>query len=353
MGEQEADNVLLGAYVPPTLLVDDQLRVVRFYGNTEPYLRVSQDRPSLHLLRMVRDELVFEFQELVERSNREEGTVVRNGIQLGTGADTRQLSLEITPLRRHGGKWKLVIIRELTSMDSRRPDDKSLARTLAQKDQRILVLEKEATELRSLLVAAGEDGVRMQRTLQIANEDIMASNEELQSVNEQLQSVNEQLLSFNVEVNTVNEDLSVRVRDLELSMEYAHAIVNSLRRPMVVLQDDLRIRQANEPFCSFFGISVVDTLGQSLYTVANGILDRDELRKALRQALAKKTPSADLELRVGLDDHGERILAIGVTRMPKVKNIRPGLVLALEDITERKATEKLPGHGTSNRPSWP
>jgi len=339
--EREADNVLLTDYVPPTLLVDDQLRVIRFYGNTEPYLRFSQDRPSLHVLRMVRDELVFELEELIDRSDRSGGIVVKNGVQMGVGAGARQVSVEVTPLRPSGGKWKLVIIRETADAEAFAGEDKNSGRTLAQKDQRILSLEKEAGELRNLLLAAGEDATRIQRTLQVANEEIMASNEELQSVNEQLQSVNQQLLSFNVELNTVNEDLSERIRELESSVEYAHAVVGSLRQPMVVLHEDLRVRLANEPFCKFFGTSVEDTQGQSLYTVANGILDRDELRKALRQMLSKKLASTELEMRVELGGRGERMLTITAIRMAKVKNIRQGLVLALEDISERKAAEKF------------
>lgn len=341
MGEREADNLLLTGYVPPTLLIDDHLRVVRFYGNTEPYLRFSQDRLSLHLLRMVRDELVFEFEELIERSNQADGTVVKNGIQLGTGADARQLSVEVTPLRPYGNKWKLIIIRETSGNSVYAGDEKNSGRTLAQKDQRIQALEKEARELRSLLLAAGEDATQIQRTLQIANEEIMASNVELQSVNEQLQSVNRQLLSFNAELNTMNEDQMVRNRELELSVEYLHAVVGSIRRPMVVLQDDLRIRLANEPFAALFDTTMEDIDGQSLFTVGHGILDRDELRKALRQVLAKKVVSTDVYLRVELGERGERLLVIGISRMPRVKHIKSGLVLSLEDITERKAADKF------------
>jgi two-component system CheB/CheR fusion protein len=340
-GEREADNMLLSGYVPPTLLVDDQLRVVRFYGNTEPYLRFSRDRLSLYLLQMVRDELVFELEELIGRSNEEGGTVVKNGIQLGAGPAAQQLSIEVTPLRSHGEKWKLIIIREMTAAARIGDNDKSSRRTLAQKDQRIRELEKEAGELRRLLLAAGEDATRIEQTLQRANEEMMASNEELQGVNEQLQSVNQQLLSLNVELNTVNEDLRMHNRNLELSLEYTHAVVSSLRRPMVVLQDDLRIKLANELFAAFFGAAAADLQGQSLYTVGHSVLDRDELRKALRLVLSKKVSSAELELRVELADLGERILAIDIARMPKVQHVRPGLVLSLEDVTERKATEKF------------
>jgi two-component system CheB/CheR fusion protein len=266
---------------------------------------------------------------------------VKNGIQLGAGAGARQLSVEVTPLKSHGHNWKLIIIREHTEPGGYAGDETYPSRTLAQKEKRINALEKEAGELRRLLLAAGEDATRIQRTLQVTNEEVVASNVELQSVNEQLQSVNQQLLSFNAQLNTVNEDLSVRNHELELSVEYTHAVVGSIRRPIVVLQDDLRIRLTNEPFASLFGLTTADIQGQSLYTVAHGILDRDELRKALRQALGNKSPSVDLELRIELGGRGERLLAINISRMAKVTHLKAGLVLSLEDVTESKGSREI------------
>ncbi|HWB90931.1 MAG TPA: CheR family methyltransferase, partial [Puia sp.] len=341
LGEQEAGDVLLSGYVPPTLLVDEQLRIVRFYGHTEPYLRLSQDRLSLHLLRIVRDELVFELDELIQRSVTEGKTVIKENIRIGSGENSRPLSIEVTPLRNFGSKWKLIIIREMEAPKPLPANPKTSGRPLTSKDIRILALEKEVNELHALLIAANRESASTQEALQRFNEDILASNEEFKSVNEQLHSVNRQLLSYNVELNTVNEDLHLSNRELELSVEYAHAIVSSIRQPLVVLHDDLRVHLANPSFCYFFGLSEPDTQGQSLFTIAGGVLDRDEFKKNIRQALAKKINAIDLELRIDLPGRGERILAISLCRMHYVKNIRTGLILSLEDITERTMTERF------------
>ena len=338
-GERQADNILLTAYVPPALLIDERLRVIRFYGNTEPYIRYSQDRPSLHLLRMIRDELIFEFDHLIERSNKEGGTVIKNGIHIGTGVNARVISVEITPLRPARSKWKLVIFREIVDTAVYPTTVPNPSRTLAQKELRIQSLEKEAVELRSLLVATSEDATRTQRSSQLNNEEIMASNEELLSINEQLESVNLQLVSSNIELKTVNEDLSVRNRTLELSMEYAHAIVGALRQPMVVLHEDLNIRMANESFCAFFRVSAREIQKRSLYAMANSILDRDELHKALEALLSGKSNSADVELQLDLAHSGRHVIAISVARMPKVREFHKGLILSLEDITICKSAE--------------
>ena len=339
-GEKEADKLLLAGYVPAALLIDEQYKVVRFYGDLEPYLRRSTDRPSLHVLRMVRDDLVFELNELIEQSDKQMRALKKDGISLGPHEDSPVLSLEVAPVYSSGRKWRLIVIREMPA-PAPQVQERPQGRGLSAKDLRILALEDQLNEMRGLLLAANQDAGQVQQSLEQANEEIMASNEELQSVNEQLQSVNEQLLSFNVELNTVNEDLHNRNRELELSVEYVHAVIASLHRPLVVLYEDGRIRTANPSFGHLFNLDAGDLNSRPLFSIGDGILDREPLRKSLRQLQEKKLATADLEIKTELPGRGDRILAISAVRMQKVKNFQPGIVLAIEDITQRRIDEQV------------
>ena len=73
--------------------------------------------------------------------------------------------------------------------------------------------------------------------------------------------------------------------------------------------------------------------------MANGILDRDELHKALEALLSGKSNSADVELQLDLAHSGRHVIAISVARMPKVREFHKGLILSLEDITICKSAE--------------
>ncbi|HEY4338103.1 MAG TPA: CheR family methyltransferase, partial [Puia sp.] len=116
LGEQEADRILLSGHVPAAVLIDEQLRVVRFYGNIEPYLRRSEGRTSLHLLRIVRDELIFELDDLIERSAREDKPIKIEGVMLALDQPGRKLSIEVAPLHSFERKWRLILIREMPVM---------------------------------------------------------------------------------------------------------------------------------------------------------------------------------------------------------------------------------------------
>jgi len=337
-GEKEADKLLLAGYVPAALLIDEQYKVIRLYGDLEPYIRQSTDRPSLHVLRMVRDDLVFELNELIEQSDKQMRALKKDNIPLGQNENASSLSLEVAPLFSSGRKWRLIVIREMAAVTPH-PNERSQGRGLSAKDLRILALDDQLKEMRGLLLAANQDADQVQQALQEANEELMAYNEELQIVSEQLQSVNEQLLSYNFELNTINEDLRSRNRELERSTEYAHSIVASLPCPIVVLQDDSRIRTANASFGRLFNVIAGDLNDRSLFSIANGVLDREPLRIGLRQLAENQIATAVIEITTEIPGQGDRILAINAVRLERIKDIRPGLVLSIEDITQRRLDE--------------
>jgi len=339
-GEKEADKLLLAGYVPAALLIDEQYKVIRFYGDLEPYLRRSPDRPSLHVLRMVRDDLVFELNELIEQSEKQRRAMKKDGIPLGPDEDAPRLSLEVAPLFSSERKWRLIVIREMPAA-APQGNERPQGRGPSAKDLRILALEDQLNEMRRLLLAANQDAGQVQQALERANEEIMAANEELLCVNEQLQGIKEQLLSFNLELHTANEALHIHNQDLERSAKYAHAVLASLHRPLVVLQEDGRIQTANPSFGRFFDVDAAKMAGRTLFSIGNGVLDREPLRKSLHRLLENKVSSLRLELSTEIPGQGGRILAINAGRMQKVKEGPPGFVLEIEDITQRTIAERF------------
>ncbi|HVS97584.1 MAG TPA: CheR family methyltransferase, partial [Puia sp.] len=289
--EQEADRLLLSGYVPASFLVDEQFRVIRYYGNTAAYLRATGDGSSRYLFRIVRDELVFELNDLIGLVDREGRAVTRHNIVLGDDTRDREVSLEMVPLRSFGSNWRLVIVREEAAEAGEageaaepavQPGEAGTGRAPSAKDLRIRALEKELQEMRGLLLVANEDSRRSLETLQHANEELQASNEEYRSLNRELKGFNEELttiqeglLARNRELGELNEGLRAHVRQLRTSSDAAVAIVAALRRPIAVLREDLRIHTANQAFYRYFGLSAEQAAGQYLYALGLQVFRRD------------------------------------------------------------------------------
>jgi len=99
-----------------------------------------------------------------------------------------------------------------------------------------------------MLQKANEGSWQIQEQLHAAQEELMSSNEELMSLNEALVTTKLELEVYNHELNTVNTDLYIRNKDLETSIEYAHAIISAIRQPLIILQNDGGSERRTMPF---------------------------------------------------------------------------------------------------------
>lgn len=197
--EIEADKILMTGYVPAAMLVDDQLRIVRFYGIVSPYLRRQPDRPSLHLLNIVRDDLIFDLGELLGQVDKTRQPASREGIYLSED-DGPEYRLEVLPVTGNARNNNLVIITE--KMHAATPNTENVQSGVSPLQQNVKSLEKKIQKLRYQLQSAHRMFRQTQQELQTANEEMLAINEELQSVNVELQSIVEDLQLRNRELRT-------------------------------------------------------------------------------------------------------------------------------------------------------
>ena len=188
--EKEADKILMASYVPPGMLVDEELRVVRFYGIASPYLKRPGDHPSLHLLRIVKDEILFELSGLLEQVDSTRQPVSQGGIFLTDSEAGPEVTIEVIPIFFTERKWRLIIIREKAIRREKGNDDVVLSGV---RGQRMTALEKELQKTRQQLRSAHKLFRDTQESLQAFYEEMQVANEELQSVNMELQSVNQEL----------------------------------------------------------------------------------------------------------------------------------------------------------------
>ena len=188
--ETEADKILMSGYVPPGMLVDEDLRVVRFYGIASPYLKRPVDHPSLHLLKIVRDEILLELSDLLGQVDRTRQSVSQGGIFLTDREGGPEVTIEVIPIYFAGRKWRLIVIRQREMRQEGSNDDFVIAGV---RGRRIEALEKALQKARQQLRSAHQLFRDMQESLQALYEEIQVTNEELQSANMEMQSVNQEL----------------------------------------------------------------------------------------------------------------------------------------------------------------
>ncbi len=122
--------------------------------------------------------------------------------------------------------------------------------------------------------------------------------------------------------------------------EYAEGMINTVREPLIVLDQDLRVLTASRSFYEFFKVSPEETVGQLIYDLGNKQWDIPKLRELLETILSQRTTFDDYEVDHDFATIGRRIMLLNARQIQKVLSKERIILLAIEDITVRKQTEK-------------
>ncbi|MFQ6759348.1 sensor domain-containing diguanylate cyclase [Desulfovibrionaceae bacterium CB1MN] len=123
------------------------------------------------------------------------------------------------------------------------------------------------------------------------------------------------------------------------SGEFAESIINTVREPLVVLDQDLRVVSASRSFYKVFKVKPEETVGQLIYDLGNKQWDIPKLRELLETILPQKTTFDDYEVEHVFSAIGRRIMLLNARQIQRGKGEERIILLAIEDITARKKIE--------------
>src|SRR5687768_7562795 len=125
------------------------------------------------------------------------------------------------------------------------------------------------------------------------------------------------------------------VDDIE---SYAQDIVNTVREPLLMLDTTLRVRSANRAFYQTFRVSQEETENRLIYELGNGQWDIPALRTLLEDVIPTSSVFNDFELEHTFPVIGRRVMLLNGRRL-RAGSHDAMLVLAMEDVTERRRAE--------------
>ncbi|TYQ27664.1 CheR family methyltransferase [Pseudanabaena sp. UWO310] len=454
-----ADRVVLSRYAPVGVIVNSELDILQFRGQTSAYLEPAPGKASLNLLKMARPTLRLELRSAIFSAKDQDIPIVKDGIELQQGVIVK---IEVIPLSMNNDPYFLVLFtsrpqrslspqqnlgrsrKELNQSDRSRSAELEVARLTHE-------LEKTKEYLRSIietqeannqdLKVAGEEILSSNEELQSANEELETAKEEIQATNEELSTINDELRSRNVQLHQFNNDMqnllssvnipilmlsgdlrirrftpmaeqsfnlipsdvgrpfsdiqnnldiphirtlittvidtlipyeqevkdlsgrwySLRIRpyrttdnhidgvvislididlikrnalELESSRNYAAAIIETLRQPLVVLNAEMQVLTANHAFYQIFQMSPSQTENQSIFTIGQGEWNIPKLRSLLTEILLLDITVQNYELTQNFPQLGNRTVLLNACQIDR-PNIGQMILIAIEDITER------------------
>jgi two-component system, chemotaxis family, CheB/CheR fusion protein len=324
--QKVADRILLGAYAPCGVVIDEELMVRQFRGRTSDYLEHVTGPANFSLLHMAKPGLIPDLRAAVHRafrtgqpSRKERALIKRDG-------HAAEVNIEVVPFKvpNSDKTWALVVFHE-QSKSPRKDGAKSYKKQKPADISDVQQLRDELGATKESLQAIIEEQEATNEELKSANEEIESSNEELQSTNEELETAKEELQSTNEELTTLNEELSNRNLEIMQVNSDLNNLLSSINIPIVMVDHNLTIRRATPTAREAFNITDID-IGRRM-TELNPNIDVPDIEKLFHQVIDTLT----LRERAVHDKRGRRYL-LRIRPYRTGDNKIDGAVLTLVDM---------------------
>lgn len=131
---------------------------------------------------------------------------------------------------------------------------------------------------------------------------------------------------------------------------YIKTIVDVVHEPILILNKELCVLAANEPFYRKFQVEAKDTENTLVYKLGNGQWDIPSLRKLLEDILPKNTFFKGFEVIHEFPSIGRRVMMLNARQIhfkddaAAAEILPPIMLLAIEDVTDMMETAESFAH---------
>lgn len=333
-----ADDVLLAAYTPAGVIINQQFDIVKFRGKTDPWLALPPGKASLNLLKLAREGLSFELRSLLHSVKKLNKPLRKEGIIYKGVDDQHYTNIEAVPLNDAEEPHYLVLFenKPFPQILSLREEPEEARK---QNILRIEQLEGELMQVRADMRSVTEDQESIYEELQSANQELLSSSEEMQTINEELETSKEELQSTNEEMTIVNFELAIRNEELNSARTYTEGIINTIGDPLLILDKDLRVRRATNGFYEKFKVTETETEGHFIYDLGNHQWDIPALRTVLESILPEKKIVSEYQVTHVFPAIGKKIMLLNARQLEKINGDQL-ILLGIDDVTDKRKVEE-------------
>ncbi len=127
--------------------------------------------------------------------------------------------------------------------------------------------------------------------------------------------------------------------EVQEARSYAEAMIETVREPLLVLDDHLKVLSASRSFYDTFRVAPGETVGNFIYDLGNGQWNIPRLRKLLRDIL-KNTKFDNYEVDHLFPAIGHKFMVLNARRIYKENVGTKMILLAIEDVTALKQRDE-------------
>jgi len=339
---KEADRILLARYGPIGVVVDQELNILEFRGDTNPFLEHAQGQASLNLNQMARKGLLVELRQAVQDARKKNLPCRKEGLKVRYQEQVRNVALEVIPIRGPAAAERCLLVlfetdRALPRSEEPAASPPPTVPTAKRKDGEFARLTRELAETTQYLHTVVREHDAALEELQSTNEEALSSNEELQSVNEELQTAKEEIQSANEELATLNQELQDGNFQLGRLNDDLLNLLTTVNLPIVMVGRDLRLRRFTPAAEKLFNLIPTD-VGRPLGDLRTD-LEAPELDREVREVIdTVRVSEREVQDRQG------RFYVVRIWPYMTRENTIDGAVVVLVDVDAlKRSSERIQG----------
>jgi two-component system CheB/CheR fusion protein len=123
-------------------------------------------------------------------------------------------------------------------------------------------------------------------------------------------------------------------------LDFAEAIVETVREPLVILNQNLQVIKANKTFYETFRAVREETENRLIYDLGNGQWNIPKLRELLENILPAHATFRDFEVTHEFEYVGRKVMLLNASEVFNPNAQARTILLAIEDATDRKQAEE-------------
>jgi len=328
---QLGERKIVEIYSKPTILATYQGVILEFYNDCSAFIKVKPGVADFNLFSILDPLLKTELKSLLHRALNSRDTIFSLPVPLFIDDEEQTYRLSFNLIDSPQTQEQLFLL----SFHKILPADIKKDQCSTEESEDLIALQHELSIRRENLHSVTEALETSIYELQSLNEEAQVSNEELQSTNEELETSNEELQSTNEELTVVNDELADKTDELEQINNDFKNVLNSIKKSILVIDENLTIKQFNENSRKFFNLSSIKT-HPNLSSIEI-FFNAESLINEIRQVIKSGLVFQDTLL------HQQQYYEIMLYPYINSRtNSKTGVVMTITDITEKyKAEQQL------------
>ncbi len=126
-----------------------------------------------------------------------------------------------------------------------------------------------------------------------------------------------------------------RLKSALEAQAYAENIVDTVRQPLLILDETLQVRSANKAFYRMFHMTPAETENNSVYSLGGGQWNIAPLRILLEKIIPENNQFDDYEVVHDFSGLGPKRMMLNARRISPVDTLPAFILLAIEDVTDK------------------